>query len=90
MYLIPFPAISRPTFPISRLKKWQITRPVKALLGPCQLISDLETLAEWASVFKEWYTIVIQKGKAKKFADKKGKPKRGDRLDKGGIIDFKY
>ena len=27
IFLIPFPAILRPTFPISRLKKWQIPRP---------------------------------------------------------------
>ena len=34
VYLIPFPAILKPNFPISRLKKWQILRPEKALLGP--------------------------------------------------------
>ena len=27
MYLIPFPATLKPTFPISRLKKWQIPHP---------------------------------------------------------------
>ena len=36
VYLIPFPAILKPNFPISRLKKWQIPRPEKALLGPLQ------------------------------------------------------
>ena len=34
MYLIPFPAILKPNFPISCLKRWQIPRPEKALLGP--------------------------------------------------------
>ena len=34
VYLIPFPAILKPNFPISRLKKWQIPRPEKALLDP--------------------------------------------------------
>ena len=34
VYFIPIPAISRPTFPLSRLKKWQIPRPEKALLDP--------------------------------------------------------
>ena len=34
VYLIPFPAILKSNFPISRLKKWQIPRPEKALLGP--------------------------------------------------------
>ena len=33
-YLIPFPAILKPNFLISRLKKWQIPRPEKALLCP--------------------------------------------------------
>ena len=33
MYLFPFPSILKPTFPISRLKKIQITRPEKALSG---------------------------------------------------------
>ena len=33
MHLIPFSAILKPTFPISRLKKWQIPRPEKAQLG---------------------------------------------------------
>ena len=34
VYLIPFPAIVKPNFPLSRLKKWQIPRPEKALLDP--------------------------------------------------------
>ena len=34
VYLIPFPAILKPNFPISRLKKWQIPRLEKALLAP--------------------------------------------------------
>ena len=34
LYLIPFPAIIKPFFPTSRLKKRQIPRPEKALLGP--------------------------------------------------------
>ena len=34
VYLIPFPAILKPNFPLSRLKKWQIPRPEKALLDP--------------------------------------------------------
>ena len=34
VYLIPFPAILNPNLPISRLKKWQITHPERALLGP--------------------------------------------------------
>ena len=34
VYLIPFPAISKPIFPISRPKKWRIPHPEKALLGP--------------------------------------------------------
>ena len=37
MYLIPFPAILKLNFPISRLKKWQIPRPETALLGPLDL-----------------------------------------------------
>ena len=36
VYLIPFPAISKPYFLISRLKKWQIPRPEKALLDPSE------------------------------------------------------
>ena len=34
VYLIPFPTILKPNFPLSRIKKWQILRPEKALLGP--------------------------------------------------------
>ena len=34
VYLIPFLVILKPNFPISRLGKWQIPRPEKALLGP--------------------------------------------------------
>ena len=34
VYLIPFPAILKPNFPLSRHKKWQIPRPEKALLDP--------------------------------------------------------
>ena len=34
VYLIPFPAILKPNFLLSRLKKWQIPRPEKALLNP--------------------------------------------------------
>ena len=34
VYLIPFLAILKPNFPISRLKKWQIPHPEKALLDP--------------------------------------------------------
>ena len=41
VYLIPFPAILKPDFPISHRKKWQIPRPEKALLGPQQLIDNL-------------------------------------------------
>ena len=37
VYLIPFPVILKSNFPISRLKKWQIPRPKKALLGPVNL-----------------------------------------------------
>ena len=37
VYLIPFRAISKPNFPIFRLKKWQIPRPEIALLGPFYL-----------------------------------------------------
>ena len=36
VYLIPFPTILRPNFPIARLKKWQIPCPKKALLAPFQ------------------------------------------------------
>ena len=36
-YLIPFPSILKYNFPISHLKKWQIPRPEKALLGPSHL-----------------------------------------------------
>ena len=38
VYLIPFPIILKPNFPISRLKKWQIPRPEKALLGPIKQV----------------------------------------------------
>ena len=44
VYLIPFPAILKPNFPISRLKKWQIPRPEKALLGPCEDPLRLEVI----------------------------------------------
>ena len=37
MYLIPFPAILKPNFQLSRLKKWQILRPEKALLDPLKV-----------------------------------------------------
>ena len=44
VYFIPFPVFFKPTFPISRLKKWQIPRPEKALLGPCEDPSRLEVI----------------------------------------------
>ena len=37
VYLIPFPAILKPNFLLSRLKKWQSPRPEKALLDPLDL-----------------------------------------------------
>ena len=44
VYLIPFPAILKPNFPLSRHKKWQIPRPEKALLGPCNQINQLGSM----------------------------------------------
>ena len=40
VYLIPFPAIFKPNFPISRLKKWQIPRPETALSDPLNDLSS--------------------------------------------------
>ena len=37
VYLVPFPTISKLNFLMSHLKKWQIPRPEKALLGPLKL-----------------------------------------------------
>ena len=44
VYLIPFLAILKPNFPLSRHKKWQIPRPEKALLGPCEDPLRLEVI----------------------------------------------
>ena len=44
VYLIPFAAILKPNFPISRLKMWQIPRPEKALLGPYFFLKSIVSI----------------------------------------------
>ena len=55
MCLIPFPENLKPTFLVSRLKKWQIPRPEKALLGP---FMQWYSRVPMTSFFSYWYSRV--------------------------------